>query len=434
MMLRFTTGYRLSEGQRRIFFWLMLALCYFGQNDTKKAAILLAVIYLMFHTDRLQFALRSIGKRQIYAFFILGLIWSAGLVYRAIFYEKIEGAAYLSERNLFYTFFTLFVMVFFSVVCCRDVREFCVAGATVMAIQSIIAVLSVFSPTVKQILNAYYSFRTTASFERYLISSTRGVGINLVGSRGAIALLTGQIMLVYLRLQRSITRRNFVIAYLLIVAGEVVVGRTGFYFSIFLLFAYLWMDRPTSSKYAAALQIVLLGTAGIVAFLLCIRQIYPDIYNRWVDWIFELFVDVSHGEKNRTLAAIQNTSYPPLTAETLWGTSIVKGVSRNGTFFQNDIGYMQSYFALGLVGAVIFYFSYLYLFLRPVIKRRLNFRKFFFVATLILFILEYKEPAIRYEHFAFTLLSLELFDACDGTARLGAERTMIKCSRSITGV
>ena len=132
---------------------------------------------------------------------------------------------------------------------------------------------------------------------------------------------------------------------------------------------------------------------------------------KWIYRIFEIFIGI-FGEKNggATINAIQNMSHPELTVETLFGTSVTRGVSYNGTVFNNDSGYWQKYFALGLIGALFYYMGYLTLFLGTI--KRLNttkHRSFFLFCVIMLFIMEYKEPFIGYGIYPMMIMTILIF-------------------------
>lgn len=161
------------------------------------------------------------------------------------------------------------------------------------------------------------------------------------------------------------------------------------------------------------LKFLLLSIGGIAAFFILVRIMYPDIYTLWIDRVFEgvqgLVAD-SVTESSITALRFSEMTYPKLTWETLWGTNIIGGISYAGTVFHNDMGYMQTYFGMGMIGATLYYLAHLILFLHPVLTGRVKHKKFFFFATMILFICELKDPVMHQSTISFMLLSIEMFE------------------------
>lgn len=90
----------------------------------------------------------------------------------------------------------------------------------------------------------------------------------------------------------------------------------------------------------------------------------------------------------------QSTLIPPLSLETLVGTGIWSGKSGSGLTINADGRYFRTYFALGLVGALLYYLSLLTIILQGFKKVQGNNR--IVVVLFVLFIVmgEFKEPLL----------------------------------------
>lgn len=414
MWVKLKMPFQLSDRARKCLLWVTLFLYFFGLDmfgqNMRKVAIVIGMIYILCHIDKLRKILKHTGTKHLYLFFFLGLLWSSGLIYRSIFYIRNSSSTYLSSLDLFYLFIQVFIMAFFVVICCKNMSEFGKAVVSMMIMQSIIAFLSIFCSPVKKILGVYYSFTGYNNIYFYLENSTTGVGIGLVASTGSIIMLTSQILIVYLRLARVIGQNRFIVSYLTIMLGEVFIGRTGLYLSIVLLLFFFLSERPVVSKYLLIIKIFMLVAVGICGFLLVIRSVYPSLYTRWIERIFEAWFGMIKKGSSVTLETIKKMTYPKLTWETLWGTSVIGGISYAGTEFHNDVGYFQTYFGLGLFGAIAYYLGYLILFMYPVIRHRTFLKRFFVFAVLVMYIAEFKEPVMHQATFPFMILTIELFD------------------------
>lgn len=108
---------------------------------------------------------------------------------------------------------------------------------------------------------------------------------------------------------------------------------------------------------------------------------------------------------------------PPLSLETMVGTGLVVGPVGNAS--GNDSGYVQTYFALGLVMAAAFYSTWLGLCARRLAAARERIALGVLIA--LMFVTEWKEPFIFKYTYPFLVLGL-LLPATPSTAATGAAR------------
>lgn len=398
--------------RKTILFMMMFIILFkitIASLDLGKGVIILAILYLVTYNGKVKNVLQYIGMKQYGMFFLLGIVWTSGLIYRDIFFPKNEMSSYLSSKEMMYISFYIIVLPFFCVFTFKSFNEFSKIVIAIMLLQSSIVILSMVLGPIKKILSFYYAGNKEVLY--YMSANIKGVSFGIIGANGSVALLMGQILLILLMLDNKISWSKFLIEYLIIMAAEALSGRTGFYFSIIFLAFYILTERRICNikKNILLLPTLFLIFCGITALIIYIWA--PDMIEKWIYRIFEIFIGI-FGEKNggATINAIQNMSHPELTVETLFGTSVTRGVSYNGTVFNNDSGYWQKYFALGLIGALFYYMGYLTLFLGTI--KRLNttkHRSFFLFCVIMLFIMEYKEPFIGYGIYPMMIMTILIF-------------------------
>ena len=253
---------------------------------------------------------------------------------------------------------------------------------------------SLFLDPVKSLLSLYYSYDKEYLF--YISASVKGIGIGVVGAAGSIVLFSSQVLLLFMMLKGKITVSNFFVKYLIIMIAEAISGRTGFYCAVALLIFWLITEKRDNILYD--MRKVIPKIIIITIFLFLIVYLFkPELIGRIVNRSLELFYGLFNlGEGSQTFDVLSKMDKPALTLETLFGTSVTKGISQLGTKFQNDSGYWQKFFALGLFGSIAYYISFLQLYLLPIIENKLKNKIFYFFILAIMFIIEIKEPFFSY--------------------------------------
>ena len=94
---------------------------------------------------------------------------------------------------------------------------------------------------------------------------------------------------------------------------------------------------------------------------------------------------------------------PPLSLNTIVGTGEVFDAEKSVNASGHDSGYIQTYFSLGFVFAIVFYVSY-FLFLIRITKLKNLLILLFLI--FILFVVEFKEPFIFKYILPFYILTL----------------------------
>lgn len=400
---------------RRTVLWIVLFMYFFDSwmvYSTRNIAIMIAIGACLFKYRSLQKSIMDIGYQNILFFVVTCLVWDAGILIREPLVGQLQSASYLTWKEPFHLITRILVMATFCVIYFKDEIEFCKVIVSMLILNSLIAIGSCFIQPVKDILNLYYSLKNVEQGEYiaiWLRTAYRGVGFELIGSAGSIILLLGQIILLHLMDKHKIRTDYFIISYSILSLGQIAVGRTGLYLGIIIIFVYFVLSilRRRQSK----LLIKFLAAFVIIMFAaMWVLQNYSvsvAIYNRILEFCGKY---VEGGKTVNTIAILANMNIPDLMlSEFLFGTSIVGGISYYGTVIHNDIGYIQSYSAFGIIGVLAFYMGFLILMLSPLLTARIKEKPFFMFLIALTFLLECKEPVIRESYVPFIVVALELF-------------------------
>lgn len=397
---------------RKFLLLLMMFVIYFkiriASIDITKCIVILAIAYLICNLKKVIEIFNQIGKKQFVVFYLLSIIWTAGVLYREIIYSKNQTSTYITSREVLYISFFAWILPFFFLMIFDSFQEFAQCVINIMLIQSGIVIASMAVGPVKYILSLYYAGNKEILY--YMSAHIKGISFGITGASGSVTLMMGQILLICLALRDKISTSQFWAQYMFIMVGEALAARTGFYFSIILLCIYFIIEKRYTKlqKNIVIIPTALIMLGSIVTLLIYIYA--PDMIEKWIYRLFEivigLFVEKDGGH---TLRTIRDMTQPGLSMETIFGTNVLRGVSAHGTVFNNDSGYWQKYFALGLVGAVAYYGGYFILLCKSV-KKVKKCGKFLLYCIIILFLIEYKEPFISYAVYPMTIMSIAVFE------------------------
>lgn len=383
---------------KQIILWIVFFVLLFKVRifniDLTKYIFVIVIIYLFLHLCEVRSILNKIGIKHCIIYVVLGLFWASGLLYREIFYVYNSSSSYMFSKELIVSMVYLFVLPIFIIMFFKNIENFERTISSIVIVQSTIIISSLFLDPVKSLLSLYYSYDKEYLF--YISASVKGIGIGVVGAAGSIVLFSSQVLLLFMMLRGKIGVSNFLVKYLIIMIAEAVSGRTGFYCAVALLIFWLITEKRDNILYdmrKVIPKIIIITTFLFLAAYLFKPELIGMIVNRSLELFYGLF---SIGEGSPTFDVLSKMDKPALTLETLFGTSVTKGISQFGTKFQNDSGYWQKFFALGLFGSIAYYISFLQLYLLPIIKNKLGNKIFYFFILAIMFIIEIKEPFFSY--------------------------------------
>ncbi len=234
----------------------------------------------------------------------------------------------------------------------RKREELLAAYLVAVLCQSAFILASFFSLELRDFVSQHIA--TGANFDAVDIyrapgfASDAGSSLSVTQSLGVLA---GGLLLHRLRGSGRLVVAPIVFAIFVIAASCIFVGRTGLIISwtLILIFAYMRLI-PRS---AIVVGLLTIAAAGALA-LKFIGDLLPDSFSSdyFLDWAFGFL-----SGKNSSVSDLASMPIPPLSVRTLLGTGLV-GLSNGANPSGNDSGFVQNYFSLGLVLAILLYVAY----------------------------------------------------------------------------
>lgn len=365
--------------------------------------MILCVYFIFYHRNLLK-RIESGEYRRFFYSWVLIVIYSILL----LFMMNVDRS---DSHNIFRSTFNFFIMVvilpeFF----CRVEKSFdryakaIIFGTT---IQAIIVILSFLFPQVKTFLYNIQSFD-----DNWLAYRTIGLGI--AGAGGTVYLFCGFMIIAYWILFKEHSFLMYLLQFIVLFA-IILVGRTGFYLSLATIGIMLVINTIRHDnrliKNLGKLVVALGFAIAIISFLGGQIDINTSLLESSFRRLSELWTT------NRTLQTIQKMEVPKLSfINFILGTGLTKGYGFDRIRIWNDSGYIQRYFALGLVPAIFSYYClirYCISLIRRIADR--NQRGFWYCMLILLYIVEYKEAFIFYLALPFTIIvSLKLINKKGG--------------------
>ncbi len=305
----------------------------------------------------------------------------------------------------------LFFFTIYSLVCAyilsywlTNLKEFLGISFICVLVQATILIVSFFNPTVKSFLASFVvyggNFTIEEMYRAFGLTSTTGSALSIIQALGVISGLMYLFFFENNLLQKAVLS----IGVLLILISTALVGRTGLLIG---LGAILISIFKSSLRFRSALLIFLLVLINLE--LVWVENIFSSLDNFSFEYFSGWLSDSFNVNDNKTLAALNDMNVPELNLSTLLGTGKIIGLNGENAS-GNDSGYIQTYYSLGLIGAIIFYLSILIYLLGILAKFKNQKDKIVALLLLILvYLIENKEPfmfkytAVFYVHLLFLL-------------------------------
>ena len=303
-----------------------------------------------------------------------------------------------SSRLIWFTIYSI-ITPFLLLKIFKDKIDFLNAFFIATTIQSIITIGSFLNPEFKQfILSAIVVGGNDIKdgFRAIGFTSASGAAFSVIQFCGVFS---GLMLLKYTR--DNLIKSIFILIFIVIgLLSTLIIGRTGLLCSIIAIIYFLFINFNLKKAilYSVITFIIIQinfikllenQTEGIDGFNI-------EFFKNWIEDGFIL-------KNNNTVEAISRMPIPPLSLNTIVGTGEVFDAEKSVNASGHDSGYIQTYFSLGFVFAIVFYVSY-FLFLIRITKLKNLLILLFLI--FILFVVEFKEPFIFKYILPFYILTL----------------------------
>ncbi|MBQ2901200.1 MAG: hypothetical protein IJE49_05075 [Agathobacter sp.] len=389
-----------------ILFGFIFELPIWGFITSRRLCTVYAICILFIKSKATKRVLQLFKKSNLLYAAILFAFCSSICAINNIGLERIETNIYYEVHYFLFQILYIVVWGIFCVVEFKDVMYFAKIFVSIMIFQSLIAYIALVNKPFRMFVynNLYFS---ATDFSSMIEWGTRVVGIDLAGSLGSVILFTGCAVLLYVRLTERISVNQFIISYMIILVASFFIGRTGFYLSLAFLLLYFFLEKNFIKK---MVSFVVIGILAIIVLQALLSQVSPDIAKLLVSWATELF---NANTRFDTFDAIAEMEVPKFSQEMIFGTNVYRGRTPLGQIMDSDSGYAKLYCSIGVIGAICYYLSYVILFFSIKIKRKKVIKWFFMALIAVAFVIEYKEPYFHKYIYAFSTMTLLLFNAAE---------------------
>lgn len=376
----------------------------FGPITSRRLCLVYAICILLVKSKATKRVFRSLNQRCILCAIYLLLFCSCICVINYIGVDRIETNSYYEVHYFFYQIVYILLWAIFCVIEFKDIQYFSKIYISIMILQSIVTYIAALNSSFRLFIYDNFYFGD-ARFESTIQWGTRVMGISLYGSLGSIILFTGCALLMYLRLTRKLSMNKFVVGYLAILMAAFFIGRTGFYLALAFLVLYFLLEQDFIKKFVTFTAI---GILAIVVLQGMLSQISPAIADRILSWAMELFNSETRYD---TIDILASMDIPHFSMEMIFGTNVTYGKTPMGQEMRSDSGYAKLYCAIGIVGAICYYASYLNIFLSTRMKGSRSIKLFLIALIAVAFVIEYKEPYFQKYIYAFWVFVILLFNS-----------------------
>lgn len=371
---------------------------------TRRLAIFISLIYLFLHYQSAKKIFKYINKIKF-------LIFTINLTF-CLFIVLINNMdLYYVAGNVYYNFtyiiyFFVYVVVFsvFCVIRFKNIINFSKVYISIMIFQSIIVFVSATNYDFRMFIynNFYFS---DDRFAKTIEWGSRVIGINLHSAIGSVILCTGCIALIYLGINKKITNLKFICSYMLIMTATIFIGRTGLYLEMLSLFFYFCLNIKNIKN---IMSIIIVCILLIILLQFVLSKMENNIADYFMKWAGEL---LNSDTRLNTINILSSMEYPKFSIEMIFGTNIMYGIVPGGNLMISDSGYLKIYCSIGVIGSMLYYSSFIFLFFSVWNYKNSKKNKLFFLYIgLLNLIIEYKEPFIQKYIFIWFLFLIMLFD------------------------
>jgi|GEM_PF-3217776 len=361
----------------------------------------LAMVFLIWHQwPRLREMCRLFWRENAVLCVVVGLVYLRTV---AIFVLARVPDTTLLQRQAYFIFICLLGGVVYAGYLKGDRDRFVRLFAITVATQAALIVFSFFSPEYR----AWVGSVLVSRGQDEIGAGLRPPGfVNSMSSHISIVQALGVCAALWVA-SRARSRWQGFTYYLLAVVSTLsafLVGRTGLavsgFFWIFFAVVNLRQRRLVMPLSMAGVLACFIVFGTLISDFLIQSQSENTVSMQYLlHWALEFFAT---GGETRSVGVFKEMPIPPLQWESIIGTGYVErdGIRATG----HDSGYIQAYYAMGLLVTIVFYGAlawYMYQ-----ITRRSDHRLLVGILSLILFIIEIKEPYTLKYVYVFFMTSL----------------------------
>lgn len=372
--------------------------------SSRKWSLALLMILSLFHFKdytRPYLRIQSVPNelKPIYSRYLIIIlfVWIYSFFLAVIQGRLGDGEAAVDFKNLMYFILFSVIAPIFIQSLFDNKKDFFNALVFVGIIQStIVYMLFILEP-----LRVFFDriFQTDARFG-YVSKNIKVLGLGSGGAALSVLLFLSMFSACYF-IQKDLEIFRSILSFFYILVASFFTGRTGFFAGILLFAIVIWKKIKRTVRIQNIIKIsgLLLILILLLPFVWRYLSASESLISKVTALLSHLALDETLNTKSDAsfLYVISKMNLPDISIELLYGSGHGRGVSITGINVQNDIGYVQRLFSLGIIVGATFYFCN-WRFWRKVgsVFYDSRFRKYYMLMVYALFIFELKESFFYY--------------------------------------
>lgn len=349
-------------------------------------SLAVAIFVIFYRRDKLKYVMRVISKKKLKHSFILILSCTLLLlVSNALSTGSFSKQDVVIEWWHFpYQFFFIFILSLYCAVEYESLGDFLFTWVLFIVIESVLVYLAVSFDSIR-LFFYLTSYVGDGRFDATIETGTRIMGFGIYASDGSLTMSTGIVSLILLKLKNKINDLIFVSSTIIVFSATLFIGRTGVLVEILLILGYILLSRRFRFTLLFAFTSVIVIPFVITYFL---SYLSLDSSDRLQEWMIGAFTEENQMGtlQTATRSGLQFNEY------FLFGNAGLMRGHYNGYTYNSDSGYLKMITAVGIVGALMYYYSMFLLFLsvKRIKEKKIN--MIVYLLIIIAFLVEIKEP------------------------------------------
>lgn len=372
---------------------------------TRITSAMIAIFVLLIKREKVKQVVKSMNIKHLRT----SLLCLCSCFFLLLITNAINVSSY-PDNLIFKLSYFLYIIVFvivFSFFCLIEFDtaiDFLKVYGAIFIVQFVAVMSAVVSTEVRLLLYNLFYYGDDR-FEKSIVWGTRIMGIALHSATGSVTCATGAVLVAYIFLKRQIGLSLFLFLYGLVFLTTMFIGRTGTIVEAFIFLYTVMMGGRNLFK-----RVIPITFFGLL-LTYTLTEVMSKNDSGSAETVMKWITSPLDTESRMNSMSGINRHLPEFSSEFIFGTGVMRGHTPGHAYVESDSGYVMIISSLGIIGAILFYFSYFSLFTSSRLKTMKPSIKYYFLLIIIcVYVIEYKEPFMLKHTFPFMLVYLAFYE------------------------
>lgn len=372
---------------------------------TRITSAMIAIFVLLIKREKVKQVVKSMNIKHLRT----SLLCLCSCFFLLLITNAINVSSY-PDNLIFKLSYFLYIIVFvivFSFFCLIEFDtaiDFLKVYGAIFIVQFVAVMSAVVSTEVRLLLYNLFYYGDDR-FEKSIVWGTRIMGIALHSATGSVTCATGAVLVAYIFLKRQIGLSLFLFLYGLVFLTTMFIGRTGTIVEAFIFLYTVMMGGRNLFK-----RVIPITFFGLL-LTYTLTEVMSKNDSGSAETVMKWITSPLDTESRMNSMSGINRHLPEFSSEFIFGTGVMRGHTPGQAYVESDSGYVMIISSLGIIGAILFYFSYFSLFTSSRLKTMKPSIKYYFLLIIIcVYVIEYKEPFMLKHTFPFMLVYLAFYE------------------------